>query len=231
VTDSRQDRPAAGGWVDRFTNYPYTFLFASIVALFILLPLVENRAGVLVPLLFLLVVLSVLRTLGLHRGFLRFCLTIGLLGFALQAAVRLAGLSATVSHWFQVVAAGLYVLFLSIVIVVFVQKIFTEENVKLDTIKGGISVYFLMGCLWAFLYQLLLLVTPEAISIAHYTGRWSDYLYFSFTTLTTLGYGDIVPVSGMARNLTILESSLGQIYMTVLIARLVGLHMSTAERA
>jgi hypothetical protein len=54
--------------------------------------------------------------------------------------------------------------------------------------------------------------------------------YFSFTTLTTLGYGDITPVNWMARNLTILESTFGQIYLTVLIARLVGLHIAGKQK-
>ncbi len=106
------------------------------------------------------------------------------------------------------------------------KKIFSERTVTGDTIRGGIAVYFLMGILWAMFYQLVLLVQPDAIALPEHVGQFSDLIYFSFTTITTLGYGDILPRTFMARNLTILESALGQIYLTVLIARLVGLHLA-----
>jgi hypothetical protein len=105
------------------------------------------------------------------------------------------------------------------------MKIFSEKEITAETIKGAISVYFLMGFFWAFLYSLVLLVNPGAFSFQTGTFEYSSLTYFSFTTLTTLGYGDFTPVSWMARNLTILESTFGQIYLTVLIARLVGLHI------
>jgi hypothetical protein len=58
-----------------------------------------------------------------------------------------------------------------------------------------------------------------------YVGRVLEMRYFSFTTLTTLGYGDIVPHSAGARTLAVLEAVTGQIYLTVLVARLVGLYI------
>lgn len=64
---------------------------------------------------------------------------------------------------------------------------------------------------------------------ADYVGRLMQMRYFSFETLTTLGYGDIVPRSPVARMLATLEAVMGQIYLTVLIARLVGLHIVDAN--
>ena len=56
-------------------------------------------------------------------------------------------------------------------------------------------------------------------------------IYFSFVTMTTLGYGDIMPVSRMAKNLALLEAVWGQTYLAVLVARLVGLHLSSSSRS
>ena len=121
---------------------------------------------------------------------------------------------------------GAEIVFLGAAITALVMKIFLEDVITAETIKGGISVYFLIGFLWSFLYLFLLFLDPEAISFPVRNLEYSDITYFSFTTLTTLGYGDATPVSWMARNLTILESTTGQIYLTVLIARLVGLHIA-----
>ena len=63
-----------------------------------------------------------------------------------------------------------------------------------------------------------------------FLGEFSDLIYFSFVTITTLGYGDITPVSRMAKNLAVLEAVWGQTYLAVLVARLVGLHLSSSGR-
>jgi len=67
------------------------------------------------------------------------------------------------------------------------------------------------GSFGPVLYRLLLHFDPQALAISNYDGEFSTILYFSFTTLTTLGYGDIAPLTGQARSLTILESTIGQI--------------------
>ena len=107
---------------------------------------------------------------------------------------------------------------------------FSQPQVPAGLLRVGIAVYFLLGIFWACLYRLLLQFDPQALSITDYDGGFSTMLYFSFATLATLGYGDIVPVAWQARSLTILESTIGQIYMTVLIARLVGLHLTGMEK-
>ena len=125
-----------------------------------------------------------------------------------------------------ITALGLDILFLLIVVLVLMRKVFSEEEVTGETIKGGISVYFMLGFLWSYIYLLVLFLDPGAIAFPAPVERLSTVTYFSFTTLTTLGYGDITPASWMARNLTILESTIGPIFLTVLIARLVGLHVA-----
>ncbi len=127
---------------------------------------------------------------------------------------------------------GVYTLFYGICLLVFLHRIFSEKTVTIDSIQGGIAIYFLSGLLWAFFYQMLLLFDSEAILFSdHAQSGFSDMIYFSFVTMTTLGYGDIMPVSRMAKNLALLEAVWGQTYLAVLVARLVGLHLSSSSRS
>jgi hypothetical protein len=95
-------------------------------------------------------------------------------------------------------------------------------------------MYLVMGLLWSFIYTLLFAVDPESIRLASVVhseegGRnvFSEMYYFSFVTLTTLGYGDILPVSRLARSLATMEAIVGQLYLAVVVASLVGIQIST----
>ncbi|MEA3438066.1 MAG: ion channel [Thermodesulfobacteriota bacterium] len=213
------------GLLDKFRAYRYTYLFIAILAQLTLLPLLEKQGRALVPLLFLLIVFTVLWTLDIRRIFFWLCLGLGFVGSVVKLLALMLNIPVKEAFYLTLIGLSVNVLFLMIVIVIFLAKIFSEDKVTGESIKGGISIYFLLGYLWANLYSLVLLVNPEAISFPAHASELSYILYFSFTTLTTLGYGDITPVSLLARNLTILESTIGQIYLTVLIARLVGLQL------
>jgi len=209
----------------KFMKYRYTYLMIAIIAQFVVTPLIERRLSLIMPFLFLALMIAVLGTLDLRPSILRIMIGLALIGFLASMIARALQLSPQNAFYFYVAGLSVDSLFLLIAIAILITKIFSEKNITADTIKGGISVYFLMGFLWAFLYSLLLLANPEALAFARESFEYSGLTYFSFTTLTTLGYGDITPVSWLARNLTILESTFGQIFLTVLIARLVGLHI------
>ena len=115
------------------------------------------------------------------------------------------------------------------------KHIVAEERVTIDLIYGSACVYFLIGFFWSIGYGIIELLMPGSFSVsgellcrADYTSHYgllNDNLsYFSFVTLTTLGYGDIVPVSGAAKTFAALEAIVGQLYIALLVARLVGLH-------
>jgi hypothetical protein len=103
------------------------------------------------------------------------------------------------------------------------KRLFNIRKVTADTIKGGISVYLLMGFAWAALYSLLVQIDPGAFVVA--SNKEMMFVHFSFTTLTTLGYGDIVPNGRFAAVLTNAEAIVGQIYLTIFVARLMGLYI------
>ena len=105
----------------------------------------------------------------------------------------------------------------------------------MDKIFAAICVYMLVGYAWTFAYALVdelrpgSFVTSSIDMPTDYVTRVLQMRYFSFMTLTTVGYGDIVPHSDAARTLAALEAVTGQIFLTVLIARLVGLHIVHAR--
>lgn len=116
--------------------------------------------------------------------------------------------------------------------------IFRAKMVTLDIIAAGISVYLFFGNVCGFIYAIIARVDSNAFSIPETTASYlgdslidlSSSMYFSFVTLTTLGYGDITPINEFARSLAFLEAAMGQIYLTVLIASLVGIHISTSKK-
>ena len=104
-------------------------------------------------------------------------------------------------------------------------QVFSRGIINGHRIRGAVAVYLLLGLSWAWIYRLSLLLAPGAIVIANSPDRdllaGTQLVYFSFTTLTTVGYGDIVPVHAIVRSLANLEALIGQLYPVILIGRLI----------
>ena len=105
------------------------------------------------------------------------------------------------------------------------------RRVNLDVLSAGISVYLLLGQVWGFLYLLLDRFVPGSFLFPGLSGHPKtlgpdDAVYFSMCTITTAGFGDIIPASPHARSLATLESTTGVLYLAVLISRLVTLHLA-----
>lgn len=104
----------------------------------------------------------------------------------------------------------------------------------LNRLTGAICVYLLIGIAWAIMYALVdeLTVLPAFTNLeaADIDRTLNGFLYYSFVTLTTLGYGDIYPISPVARTLAYMEATIGQLYLTILVAALVGLIAPTIRQ-
>jgi len=99
-------------------------------------------------------------------------------------------------------------------------------RVDAEKVAAAVCVYLMIGVVWHHAYILVDILIPGSFNSAVSNGK--NYLYFSFVTLSTLGYGDITPASGPAQALAYTEALVGQLYLTILVARLVGLYIAYA---
>jgi hypothetical protein len=109
-------------------------------------------------------------------------------------------------------------------------KVFSGGTVTFDRILGAVALYIMIGVIWAEAYQLVGIRVAGAFAGITHTGvpvDHSNWIYFSFVTLTTVGYGDITPVAQAARSLSIFEALIGQLYPAIVLARLVSLHAAS----
>jgi len=230
--------PSVFGRLQRLVHGRSVYLLVSLLILVAIGPwLTERLVGRgLWELLFTLVTLSSIHMLSVKRGE---ALISGLLALPTLASLWLRQLVPAVA--LSQVALVLLTLFLLYTTVTVLLRVFAEETVTMDTLSAALCVYLLMGYLWSSLYGLLYLLAPGGFHLpmgwtpAKEQGIATDVpmnlmTYFSFTTLTTLGYGDVLPISGSARAAVVLEAVLGHFYLAVLVARLVGLHIADTRR-
>jgi hypothetical protein len=129
----------------------------------------------------------------------------------------------------DVIAAAFISVFYIYVLVIVLAYVVKGAEVTRDEILGAVSIYLLIGFTWASFYHIVFSLQPAAFSVSdaflNIAGRSQpDFVYFSFITLLTVGYGDVRPVSGIARSLAMLEGIVGVLYIGVFISRLLSLY-------
>jgi hypothetical protein len=154
-------------------------------------------------------------------------------GFAIVLAVASLGLNWVEEIWpggaLTLLNTGLSLIYLGFLLAMVAVQVFGEGPVTGHRIRGAIVVYLLLGGLWSLLYQVVALTIPQAFRLPEgMAGGDPDALqrlmtYYSFTTLTTTGYGDITPIHPVTRTLAMLEALVGQLYPAITLARLVSL--------
>ena len=120
----------------------------------------------------------------------------------------------------------LFNLFFALAILI---KTFQPGEITYHRIEGSIVVYLLAGLVFAYVFHAVYLFAGVT-SFNNMKGDLKELLYFSFTSLTTMGYGDITPVQPLARSLANLEALIGQLYPAILIARLVSMEIESSAR-
>lgn len=125
----------------------------------------------------------------------------------------------------------LAILFLGMVLVLVLYQVLREGPITIQRIMGAVVVYLLIGLVFANAYKLVDLQLPGSFNFFDWSAPDHDFnpktrlIYFSFTTLTSVGYGDITPVHPIARSLSMLEGLIGQLFPVILIARLVSMEI------
>jgi voltage-gated potassium channel Kch len=123
-------------------------------------------------------------------------------------------------------------LFIGFLVVLILRQVFRAGPITTRRVQGSVAVYLLLGLLWAVSYEMVELLQPGSFGILGQKSRaiLPQLAYFSFTTLTTLGFGDIIPLSPIARSLVVLEALVGQLFPVILIARLVTMEIDFHQR-
>jgi hypothetical protein len=122
-------------------------------------------------------------------------------------------------------------LFIGTLMTLILVYLFSEREVTPDLIIGSICGYLILGFFWTYLYSILEMFNAGSFQIPAGMGTENTHFtYYSFVTLTTLGYGDITPLSQPARSFSLLEAVVGQLYVAILIARLVGTHIAQTRK-
>jgi voltage-gated potassium channel len=220
--------------VKAFVTGRFSFLLSSLAVLFFISPLVPGDQPFVDKVfgIFTLAVLaSCLRAIARTRRFFVFMLVFTLLNVAVGSVEILSDMepAAFKSVVLVVRLAYFVVIFFSIM-----RYVLDGSSVTGDKICGAISAYMLMGVAWSFVYSLFYLNDPSCLVVPEHllstetvNSTWT--MYFSFTTLSTLGYGDIVPRHPAVQSYAIMEAACGQIFLAVIVARLIALHI-THER-
>jgi hypothetical protein len=220
---------------EQFLRNRHNHLLTALIVLFVISPSLEVRDEVIrfpvVPLLLLLVLVTALRVELPEKRIWRWIASsvIGL-GFGLNLAMYFfPDLPPPLIRSMRVFSALISVVFYSAAVFFLSRRLFRVREVNADTIKAGVGAYLLLGFIWATLYGLLIHFDPHALTVN--SGGRPMLVHFSFTTLTTLGYGDIVPATRIAAVLADGEALAGQLYLAIFVARLIGLYIQNAAAA
>jgi voltage-gated potassium channel len=188
-------------WDSPFANY-FNFLFLSLILLSSILTLKKS---------------------GIKFKRVR---TIGYLIILLSLITAI-----TKNPYLELVNRIVFVLFYILVAINLLVGIIKNKVVDSDIIFSAVAVYLLFGFCGAVLAAVLNFFNPLSFSLeSTYSSQFHQYLYFSFVTITTTGYGDILPISPLARTLAIFLAIFGQIYLTVIIGILIGKYLSSDKK-
>jgi hypothetical protein len=207
-------------------RYQARHLLLALGLLFLTLPVLDSMpAGRVVQgLLMTAVMLSALFVVGGRLTF-RIGLTLGVLGLLGRWLTLFA--PGICPRWiFMVLATAFFVL----VFVRVLQSVLSATVVDVDTLCACMAGFLLLGLNWALAYSILAFMNPHAFTFADPTQHLDEFnsFYFSFVTLSTIGYGDITPFSRAARVFAIMEAITGMFYVAFLVARLVSIHSAQA---
>ncbi len=213
----------------------HLYLLVSLLFIFIVSPFVVPYyyGPTILNVIAAVVLLSATYAVSRRRSFLIFALSLSIFSIAMTF-----WLAAAPNHWLVVLSHGSLVIVIVFFVTAILSYVLGSGKVTWDKIYGAICAYLLLGYAWTFVYSVIEELQPGSFGsptspMPHdLVGRVMQLRYFSFVTLATVGYGDVIPQTPAARTLALLEAIVGQFYLVALVGRLVGLHIvhSDSER-
>ncbi|WP_319643024.1 potassium channel family protein [Methanovulcanius yangii] len=219
-------RKVLGRWYGRTENR-FLFLLASLILIIFVYPFAESfdTGGLILRVLTTaIIILSVYALLDVKRHFIIAVLL--LIPTVVMSWAEYLGQETAFISTFALLTNMAFFLFVTLIIL---HRILTTRIVTKDTIYGAICVYFLFAYLWGALYLFTALTVPGSFATFYPdtavlpTIGFGEAMYFSFVTIATLGYGDIIPVGNVSRSLAMLEAATGVLFVATFVARLVAL--------
>lgn len=162
-------------------------------------------------------VMATLAASGVGRRRRRLALLLGIV------AVVVAVIAATVGGKGEGIPGAISAILLTGCLVAIIRRISKHDHVSSQTLLGAMCCYVLFGLVYTFIYAAIGKLGNEPFLSPAGNHTLSDYLFFSYTTLTTTGYGDLIPATGLGRALAMLEALMGQLFLVTVVARLVAL--------
>jgi hypothetical protein len=211
--------------IDACFKVRFLFLLISLLGYLILAPLFKGFAGIklLLGIFTTAIFITAIYAVSQKRHF-----------FVIGSLLALPMIAATWSAYFvkipslALVGDCFGILFFAFAVINILSFVFKQHEVTLDVIYGAIVVYLLIAMMWGSIFSLVESLQPGSFTMLESQIRENNlpFYYFSFVTITTLGYGEITPLTDIARSVAFLEAVIGQIYLVVLVARLVGINIS-----
>ncbi|MES2217789.1 MAG: ion channel [Pseudomonadota bacterium] len=205
----------------------YFYLLVALVSFFLINPFLEgNRiSNIIIVCFFCYIILLSIYIVAKNRVIATATICLGALSF--------------VSYWYiiwvsesdlaSLVHFVITILFLGTITFSVISSVTKRQRVTADTLLGAICGYLLLGFTWSFIYLSIASVDPDSFSIHRnhdsLRSHVDHFVYYSFVTLTTTGYGDILALKSVARTFSWMEAAIGQIYLAVWISQLVGLRI------
>jgi len=168
---------------------------------------------------------SLLRTLSLAAAAL--AIVSGFMAF-------IPGPDETLARALLAVCCFSYAVFILMAILSIGRHVFITDRVTANRIIGSVCIYMLIGMFYAFVYAAMALISRSTFQMntagnVHPMVGLRDFFYFSYSTLTTTGFGDMVPTHPISRVVACLEEVSGSVYLVIMVARLVGMHVAQAH--
>jgi multidrug transporter EmrE-like cation transporter len=204
----------------------FPLLAALSLLVFLVYPLADTYGdpGILLNIFTFTMFVVSLRAMSNSRRMVRMILLIALPMFGVRIWALFSDASVV-----MIAYAVLHGVFLGAVLLACLSRVLDRSPVNQDKILGAICVYVLIAIIFSFVYEVIYILDSNAIHLGVIHGdattpqQFWVFTYFSFVTLTTLGYGDVFPITPVARSMATLEAVLGSLYLAILVARLVSL--------